>query len=158
MKHVTSTDIDGNKYQVSHSELRWRPSAYGIVVCEGKILLTEQNNKFGLPGGGIEFGETPEQAVIREIKEETGFEARSPQLVEILTDYFSYTDGDDLYHLQTLLMFYVCEFVGGQASMDGFDAAEQLVGCMPQWFDLKDLHLVNAGSTYDWREIVGKAV
>lgn len=154
MPNVTSMDIHGNKYQVSPAELVWRPSAYGIVVREGQILLTQQHKKFMLPGGGMELGETPEQAVIREVKEETGFDVRSPQFVEIQTSFFSYEDGDKMCHLQTLLMFFVCDLAGGEASIEGFDAGERLIGDMPQWFDVKKLDEINTAGTFNWREIV----
>lgn len=49
---------------------------------EGKVLLTQRNEpkythahgKWHFPGGGIEFGEHPEQTAIREVKEETGLD------------------------------------------------------------------------------------
>lgn len=160
MTHITSTDIHGNKYRVAHSELTWRPSAYGIIVHDGQILLTEQYQKFILPGGGIDFGETPEQAVIREVKEETGFDIKNPKLVEVQSDFFSYQDDGQaqMCHLQTLLMFFLCEFAGGEASINGFTQEEQLVGGMPQWFKLADLHKINAGASFDWRAVVKRAL
>jgi nucleoside triphosphatase len=48
-----------------------------IVNKEGKILLTKSHkwfNKFTLPGGHIEVGETMKEAVAREAKEETGLD------------------------------------------------------------------------------------
>lgn len=158
MTHITSTDIHGNKYQVPHTELVWRPSAYGIVIRDGQILLSEQYQKFLLPGGGVELGETPEQAVVREVKEETGFNVCKPVLVETQTGFFSYRGAKGMHHLQTILMFYVCEFVDGEASIAGFDPDEQQNGGMPQWFDLEDLQEIKAGATFDWREIVKRAL
>jgi 8-oxo-dGTP diphosphatase len=158
MGYVTSTDIHGNKYQVLADKLVWRPSAYGIIIRDGQILLTQQYKKFMLPGGGIELGETPEQAVIREVKEETGFDVRLPKFVEIQSSFFSYQEGDHMCHLQTLLMFFVCELAGGKASMEGFDPGEQLVGGMPQWFDIKKLDEINTAGTFDWRSIVEHAL
>lgn len=48
--------------------------AVGVIIKNNKILLLHRIKKgwefYCLPGGGIEPGETPEQAVVREIKEE----------------------------------------------------------------------------------------
>ncbi len=48
-----------------------------VVVNKGKVLLLRRttnplNGYWGLPGGGINLGETPKQAAVRELKEETG--------------------------------------------------------------------------------------
>lgn len=57
-----------------------RSRSVAIVVRNGKILM-ERVVYFGrefytVPGGGIEEGETPEQAALRELKEECGLEGR----------------------------------------------------------------------------------
>lgn len=45
----------------------------GLVYNTNKeILFIYRNNKWDLPKGGIEKGETPEEAAVREVKEETG--------------------------------------------------------------------------------------
>ena len=51
-----------------------RHACRGIVVHEGKVLLgyEENNNKYIIPGGGLEKGETYEQCCERELLEETG--------------------------------------------------------------------------------------
>jgi 8-oxo-dGTP pyrophosphatase MutT (NUDIX family) len=51
-----------------------------IVLRDGQLLVM-QRNKFGkkyitLPGGGVEPGETPKQAVVREVEEETGLDIK----------------------------------------------------------------------------------
>ncbi|HEY2739122.1 MAG TPA: NUDIX hydrolase [Thermoanaerobaculia bacterium] len=53
-------------------------SAGGLVVHSARILLiaTQKGRRWQLPKGHIEEGETPEQAAIREVREETGVTGR----------------------------------------------------------------------------------
>lgn len=55
---------------------------------EGKILLIHRHRMgdeyYVIPGGGVDHGETPEQAAIRELKEETDLEV---EVGEILSDF-----------------------------------------------------------------------
>ncbi len=62
----------------------------GAIILDGnKILLEKRKNapgkgKWSIPGGLVELGERVEQAVIREVKEETGLEVIEPRLVDIV--------------------------------------------------------------------------
>jgi 8-oxo-dGTP diphosphatase len=60
-------------------EFRYRIAVRGIVEHEGKFLLLKraklargENGFWELPGGGQDFGESPHEALIRELDEETG--------------------------------------------------------------------------------------
>ncbi len=50
-----------------------RTGAYGLVVEDGKIALIKVPQGYFLPGGGVEEGEIPEQALEREFLEELGW-------------------------------------------------------------------------------------
>jgi 8-oxo-dGTP diphosphatase len=57
-----------------------RRRAAGVIVWDGRVLMVrerEAQEVWTLPGGGIEPGETPAQAVLREVAEETGLTAVS---------------------------------------------------------------------------------
>lgn len=67
-----------------------RIGVYGVAVNGKKILLIKQKrgpyaDKLDFPGGGIEFGESPEQALRREFAEEVAMEFDSCKLLENLT-------------------------------------------------------------------------
>ena len=64
-----------------------------IIIQDGKVLLGYRLSQHGhgfwaFPGGHIEFGETPEQAVIRETAEETGLRVDQVQKLSYTNDFF----------------------------------------------------------------------
>ena len=79
------------------TEYDTRLAAYALIVDDReRILLTWYNGRgrdepgWTLPGGGVEYEETLEAAVVREVREETGFVVELDRL--LATD--SFTDGD----------------------------------------------------------------
>jgi ADP-ribose pyrophosphatase YjhB (NUDIX family) len=66
---------------------RQRIAAYALVVDDaGRTLLVRGTNARGwwfLPGGGVEHGEHPEQAAIRETAEETGYTIALAELLVV---------------------------------------------------------------------------
>lgn len=61
---------------------------YGVVRRAGRLLLVRKGRgpltgRWDLPGGSLEFGETPEAALRRELSEETGLAVRAARLVEV---------------------------------------------------------------------------
>ncbi|QDY71438.1 NUDIX domain-containing protein [Qingshengfaniella alkalisoli] len=72
MRRFGERVVQGQRYEI-------RPGAYTIVTRGSNILLTHQmapTPEFQLPGGGIDPGESPLQALHREVFEETGWRIR----------------------------------------------------------------------------------
>ena len=89
MKTVTCLDVEGNRYEIPKEELQWRPSAYGIVIKDDKVLMSKQfGDKYDLPGGGVDLGEDLKVAVVREVKEETGIDVTNPHLLGTENNFF----------------------------------------------------------------------
>ena len=74
--------------------VRQRLAAYGIVLSSRGLLATQFSDRtavpglWGLPGGGIDPGESPSQALIREIGEETGQDPEISHLLDVQTDHW----------------------------------------------------------------------
>jgi 8-oxo-dGTP diphosphatase len=63
----------------------------GILFKNNQVLLIQRKNdpykgKWALPGGFVEYGETTEEAVVREVYEETGLKTKIRELVGVYSD------------------------------------------------------------------------
>ncbi|HEX3005019.1 MAG TPA: NUDIX domain-containing protein [Angustibacter sp.] len=71
-----------------------RVGAYAVVVVEARLLLTQMAEstpvpgQWGLPGGGVDHGEAPLAAVVREVHEETAHELVDVRLVDVGSHHF----------------------------------------------------------------------
>lgn len=151
--HVTAVDIDGNTYTVSTNELSWRPSAYGIVIYKSNLLVLKQRSGYDLPGGGIDYGEMPDKAAIREVKEESGIDVTNPKLIGVASTFFKFahTSGESI---QSIMLYYVCDHTGGDISSEGFDEHEKGYAHGAEWWPLAKLDDLKVSSSNDFRPYV----
>ena len=66
-----------------------RPTVSAVIFDrKGRLLLQQRSDggQWGLPGGKMEIGESATQAVVREVKEETGLEVRTRRLIGVYSD------------------------------------------------------------------------
>ncbi len=99
-----------------------RPGTNAIIFNElGEVLLElrSDNGFWGLPGGGLEVGESVEQAVKREVLEETGLRVSLKRLVGVYSDprqqnISAYPDGAIVQYVTTA---FECARDGGELRM-----------------------------------------
>ena len=100
----------------------------GICVQNGKVLLQKPTNdtRFAFPGGHVAFGETNEQTLIREFKEEIGADISVGELKWVAEIFFPW--GDKPCH-QICLYYMIDILPDTKIPMDGkFIGDEQLEG------------------------------
>lgn len=90
-----------------------------VVDDEGRILLQRRSDSgnWALPGGAMDLGETFAQSVVREVKEETGFDVRIDRIVGIYSDpghVFAYDDGEVRQEFNICL---ACTITGGELAV-----------------------------------------
>ena len=114
-----------------------RIRAVAVIINNGKILLMHRINNgkeyYVFPGGGVENEETIEQAVLREVQEETSLEVKIEKLLyhHILDD-------------NTEQFFYLCRYVSGEPKLGNGNEAQDMKESNanfynPAWCEIKGL-------------------
>lgn len=89
-------------------------AAIGIIYSEEKGLLLEKRTDTGewcTPGGAIELGESLEDALKREVKEETNLDIANPKLFDIKANvHMIYPNKDEVYY--TDVVYEINDFWG----------------------------------------------
>jgi 8-oxo-dGTP pyrophosphatase MutT (NUDIX family) len=93
--------------KIGHDLLLLPSVAAVIKDGEGRILLQEKSSGEGwsLPAGAIEPGETPEQAICREVREETGLLVKAQEIIGVFggSDFrYIYPNGDEVEYIAIL--------------------------------------------------------
>lgn len=93
-----------------------------LVVNDRREVLLVRSNKWGekytVPGGHIELGERAEDAIVREVKEETGLDSVAEDLLIVQQAIYP----KDYYkHEHYLFMDYVCKTVSKEVKLDGLE-------------------------------------
>lgn len=107
MKNLFANDTG---YQTPKVDVR------GVIFKNEQILLVKENidDKWALPGGFCDIGLSPTENVIKEIKEESGYDAIPVRLIALL-DNNKHPHPPEPYHYYKV--FILCEIIGGEATI-----------------------------------------
>lgn len=120
-----------------------RVAAYGLIQRGDRVLLvrltelTPTPGAWSLPGGGIEHGEHPAVAVVRELYEETGLAGRVVELLDVDSHLRESLNDQDLlerYHAVRILYRLDVEHEGPMRVIDVDGSSDS-----PTWHPIADL-------------------
>jgi 8-oxo-dGTP pyrophosphatase MutT (NUDIX family) len=118
---------------------RQRVAAYGVARREGEVLLTRASLTSGvpgtwwLPGGGVKFGESPQECLAREFMEETGLDVRVGGVLDVLADVTDMVQQPVRLHSIRLIYEVEVSLGSGRPEVDGSTDAVMWVGCDRLW-------------------------
>ena len=94
-------------------------------------LMKKKNDKYVIPGGGVEENESYINCLKREIKEETGYLISSNECFLVIKEYFYWNKNWE--HIQH---YFICDIVSYENQLN-LTAREKEEECIPKWVDIE---------------------
>lgn len=136
-KFVTARSISGKTTKVAITDLTFRPSIYALIFKGDAILLCPEYDGYDFPGGGVDKGETLDEALTREVWEEAGLTVERGATVAVESGFFL---GDKTGNKhQTILIYSLVKKVRGQITDKNLTPDEKKFAKKAVWIPLKQI-------------------
>jgi 8-oxo-dGTP pyrophosphatase MutT (NUDIX family) len=124
--------------EISISKINSREAARAIVIKNGLVLMVKSNKgDYKFPGGGLKIGENHEDALIREVREETGYLVdKVIEKVGIAIErHIDEVEEGSIFEMNS--HYYLCQVSEDHGAQELDDYEEELDFC-PQWITIDD--------------------
>ena len=110
---------------MNNENTNWGQSVTGIVIHDGQVLLARHTYGNGkgmliVPGGYVEYGETPQDALVREYKEEANITVKPCDIIAVR------------FNMHDWYIAFRAEYISGDASSDN-DENDEVI-----WLDVEE--------------------
>jgi len=116
----------GQAHDQAHSQARFRIGVFAIIEQEGRYLLAHRADIswWNLPGGGLEYGETLEEGLARELREEIGVEIAVTRLVGVYSKP----------QKREVVFTFLCHLAAGSPAPGASEEVSEVAWFLPQEF------------------------
>ncbi|MBD3249403.1 NUDIX domain-containing protein [Candidatus Woesearchaeota archaeon] len=130
-------DVKGKKVKLpKDKKYNWRPAVYGVLIENNKLLFIKPNwdDKYCLPGGSMDLGETTTKSLEREFMEETGYRIKVKNPDHPYADNFLFGSDKVDQYFQRISLYYEVERVSKKQSKNLDEETTEL-----HWEDVNNL-------------------
>ena len=156
IKTATCIGLNGEKTEVPLDQLTFRPSVFAVILKDDKVLLSSQWDGWDFPGGGVHMGESIDQALEREVKQEIGLTVKRDKIVHASDHFFTHPNGDR--HFHSVLLYFSCKDVQGELSSAGVNDQEKIYVREAKWIPLKDIDTLKFYNQVDSPALIRAAI
>jgi 8-oxo-dGTP pyrophosphatase MutT (NUDIX family) len=122
------------RFKVDGQRFNYR--AAGIMMENGHVLLHKQvdDSYWALPGGGIELGEASEETIVREMKEELGYEVEVERTVWMAETFFEHR-GDPMHEVAFYYLLKTKDLLFKKGPFEGLEGEDLIY----QWIPIDEI-------------------
>jgi len=122
----------------------------GVLVRNDKIFLQRHKNEYALPGGHVSFGETSQDALVREFKEEVGVDITCKRLIWVEENFWNW--GSKKAH--NISFYYVIDLTNDRDIADDFvSASKDNSEILFQWVNIEELEQITVYPSFIKNEV-----
>lgn len=149
---------NGTFIEIPIDNISFRPQIYAVILNHDltEVLLCPNWDGYDFPGGGIDIGETNEEALEREVFEETGLKISPEKIFFVSSGMYFHPVKQKGFH--TLLFYSTATITGGSINTDHFDDHEQNYAKQAEWVPIKKLTTIKFYNSVDSLDLINEAI
>jgi len=132
---------------MSQKNVHFAFGVYGIIAANNKLLVINKNGgpyikRYDLPGGSLDEGESVSEAVVREVKEETGLTVLHFEQLGTISFIYPWKYQHFTWNNHVCVFYSIDDYSGTPRSKVSQFVGQDSVGS--EWVDVEDLNLENS--------------